>query len=97
MDASDDLVPGRVRCSPRVLIQHLDDEAVLLDLRTDSYFSLNEVAARFWQLLADDEDLDACLARLTAEYEIDEATLRSDIEALVEELLAAGLLVHDGT
>jgi hypothetical protein len=84
---------ARIRRSPQVLSQVVEGETVLLDLASEHYFVLeNAVGTRFWHLLDEHEDVEETIAVLLHEFEVDETTLRADIEALVSELRAAGLL-----
>ena len=42
---------SRIRPSDEVLFQELQDESVLLDLKSGVYFGLDIVGTRIWQLL----------------------------------------------
>ncbi len=75
-----------------VILQELGDEIVLANLETGVYFALNEVAARTWTLLRDAPSIDAVIASLLEEYEIDEATLRADVQALLQQFEEHGLM-----
>jgi Coenzyme PQQ synthesis protein D (PqqD) len=87
------VTPPVITRNPDVLHQEVEGELVLLDLGTDTTFALNEVGARFWELLGEHDDLDAVVAALLEEFDVHEATLRADLEALVEELRADGLVI----
>lgn len=84
---------GRITPAPHVLFQEVDGETVLLDLKAERYFSLDEVGTRFWELSAEHAEPDAVVARLLGEFSVEETTLRADLGALVEQLHAAGLIV----
>ncbi|HEX8074274.1 MAG TPA: PqqD family protein [Thermoleophilaceae bacterium] len=88
-------MPGKVCISPDVLFQEFDGETVLLDRRTSVYFELDEVGTRAWQLLAENESLEPIVATLLTEYAVDEATLRRDLQALIDQLSARGLVQVD--
>ena len=78
-----------------VLFQKLDRDAVLLNLKTEQYYSLDGVGTRIWQLLGETGSLEGTVRRMLAEYTVDETTVRADIMALAEKLAARGLLVEE--
>jgi hypothetical protein len=84
----------RVGLAPGVLFRDLGDESVLLNLDNDRYYGLDDVGTRMWQLLAELGAVDAVVARLLEEYagQVDEPTLRRDLEELIATLVAAGLV-----
>jgi hypothetical protein len=86
---------GSYRLAEGVLFQKLDRDAVLLNLRTEQYYSLDAVGTRVWQLLGETRSLEATIQKLLAEYAVDEATLRGDVLALAAKLTARGLLVEE--
>jgi hypothetical protein len=75
-----------------VIWGELADETVLLNLDTGVYFSLDGVGARFWKLLSQGLAENAMLKQLEDEYEVEAAALRIDIDSLVRELAAEGLI-----
>ena len=80
-----------------VLAQELNSEIVLLDMDSESYYSLNPVGSRMWQLLTESGNLEGVIQQLLQVFLIDETTLRQDVTALVEELVEEGLLIKDVT
>ena len=78
--------------NPRVICKQLDGEAVLLDLDTETYFGLNETAARFWTLLAAGNAPRRALETMGEEYDAPGEVLRSDLEELLDELERLGLM-----
>ena len=88
------MLDRHVKPSPDALFREIGGECVLLDLRSGSYFGLNEVGTRIWKLLAGGADLATVLDALVADYEAPEDRLRADLARLVDELVACGLLVE---
>lgn len=82
----------RVEIAPGVVYREVGGEAVLLDLDSQRYFTLDVVGTRMWALLAEHGSLDEARHRLLAEYEVDAATLARDLDELVERLAAEGLV-----
>jgi hypothetical protein len=85
-------LPRRVSPIPEVLFQDVGDEAVLLNLQTEHYFSLNDVGTRMWQLLSEHGETATVLARLSDAYDIDVDTLRQDLAELIAKLHKAALV-----
>jgi Coenzyme PQQ synthesis protein D (PqqD) len=82
-----------VKPAPQVLFQEVEGELVLLDMQGERYYTLDDVGTRCWQLLAEQGDIDKVVAAMLTEFDVDEATLRSDLDALIAKLSAAGLVV----
>ena len=70
----------------------LDDEAVILDFRSGTYYGLNEVGARVWQLIEQPRTLDELVRTICAEYEVDPGPCREDLIGLLRNLEQAGLI-----
>jgi hypothetical protein len=81
------------KVSTEVMTAHLEGEAVLLHLGTKAYFKLNDTAAEIWKGLEAGESNDALVARLTAAFDVDAATARTETERVVGELTTKGLLL----
>lgn len=74
----------------------IDGEAIIIDLSTGMYFSLDRVGGRIWDLLASQVSLAGILERLLDEYEVDAEVAREDLENLATQLLAENLIVPAG-
>ena len=86
------MLPPTVHVSPSALFQLIEGEAVILDLASSSYFGLDNVGARFWQLLQLDPDVAAACNQLLREYDVEAARLEHDIGRLIQQLAQAGLV-----
>jgi phosphoribosylformylglycinamidine (FGAM) synthase PurS component len=82
----------KISAAPNVMAQDLAGESVLLDLTSEQYFGLDDVGTRMWQLLTEKDSIQTALDILQGEYDVDSAQLQQDVETLVEELLANGLV-----
>jgi hypothetical protein len=85
-------LPQSVTISPDVLLQELNGESVLLDLKTERYYGLDDIGTRMWQLLDSNSHVEAACSRLLQEYEVDETTLKDDLAELIDKLAEAGLI-----
>ncbi len=82
----------KVTISKEVLSQEVDEESVLLDMKSESYFGLDEVGTRIWQLLKNGSDLQNVFEILLAEYEVGEDELKKDLQEYIAQLVDAGLI-----
>lgn len=81
------------RPAPDVIFRDLEGEAVLLDLASGRYFGLNPVGTRIWLLLDAGSTVDAVVAAIAEEFEADPGEVARDVDELVTELAARGLVV----
>ena len=84
----------RVVVPDGVLISHLQEESVLLNLESERYFGLDDVGTRFLTVLTSSESIDAAYETLRQEYDVDPQALRADLRELVEKLVEQGLLIR---
>lgn len=84
-----------VRATEDVVFRELDGEAVLLNLATGTYFGLDSVGTRIWQLLEHLHRLDAVRDALVAEYDVEVPAAEADLINLVDRLAAHGLVAID--
>jgi ornithine carbamoyltransferase len=86
----------RVVVPPETMINVIGGESVILNIKTERYFGLDEVGTDMWAALAKGESVQSAYESLLSEYEVDAELLRNDLMALVEKLVAAGLIeVHE--
>ena len=78
--------------SQEVLSQEVNGETVLLDLDGESYFGLNEVGTRIWQLIQSGQTVAETLKTLSDEYDVSREQLETDVSELLDKLSEAGLV-----
>jgi hypothetical protein len=87
------LLEKQFRRPEGVLLQELPDgEAVILHVDTGTYLGLNSVGFDIWNTINASESVQAAFESLLARYEVDAVQLLNDVETLVQEMLANGLL-----
>jgi hypothetical protein len=84
----------RVTVPDGVLISHLQEEAVILNLESERYFGLDDVGTRFLTVLTSSESIEAAYETLRQEYDVNPQALRDDLHELVEKLIDQGLLIR---
>jgi len=75
-----------------IMFQTFDDEAVLLDIRTQEHFSLNPIASLFIQSIQEHKSTKASIENILNEYEVTQEALETDLKHLVEELIKHKLI-----
>lgn len=85
----------KLTISEEALSQEVNGETVILDLQSESYFGLDEVGTRIWQLLQEEKDLQKVYNTLLQEYDVEAEQLEQDLIELIDKLIEAGLAVAD--
>ena len=84
----------RVTVPDDVLISQLQEESVILNLDSERYYGLDDVGTRFLSALTTSDSIETAFDLLRNEYDVDPQVLRSDLLALVENLVDQGLLIR---
>lgn len=75
-----------------VVLNRVDDEAMVLDTKSGRYYGLNEVATQMLEgLLAGRSQADV-VAGIAARYEADAARIATDLDRLLADLRERGLV-----
>jgi hypothetical protein len=82
----------RVIVPESVLIRELSGEAILLDLKSEMYFGLDEVGFRIWTVLTTSDSIGAAYGQLLTEYEAEPEQLREGLDELLGQCTEHGLL-----
>ena len=77
----------------KLLEERVDDEVVVYNRETDSYYTLNATATAVWDLSTGDHTLDEIVALLADEFATEVDTIRQDVADIVTEFTEAGLLL----
>jgi hypothetical protein len=64
----------------QVLAQKLDDEMVLLQLESETYFGLDDVGSTMWEHLTTADSIDSAYQALLDVYEVEPDQLRADLQ-----------------
>ena len=70
----------------------LAGEAAILNLQAGVYYGLDAVGARVWHLLQEPRTVQDIRETLLMEYEVEADRCERDLLALLQELVAAGLI-----
>ncbi|MGB3756627.1 MAG: PqqD family protein [Rivularia sp. (in: cyanobacteria)] len=93
MNQTTSILNQKLTISENTLSQELHGEIVILNMESESYYSLNPVGSKVWQLLNSKENVKAAIEQLLQIYLVDESTLHRDLTLLAEELTEEKLLI----
>ena len=83
----------RVEPDPDVVITELEGkEAVLLNLATKMYYTLNETGLRIWQMLSSGRTLGEISETLSGEFDVTPEKAKESVFNLIGELTAEKLV-----
>lgn len=83
----------KIKIPQSVFIQEIDDETVILDTKTQEYFSINEVGKNIWDMISKTSSLQKILDELVNIYEVPKEQLKNDMINFLEALNQKGLII----
>jgi hypothetical protein len=83
----------KVAIPTQVMVRQVGVETVILDLASGTYFGLDPVGARIWQLMGEGKTLAEICSMMLDEYEVERGQLETDVLRITGELLERGLVV----
>ncbi|MEO5839686.1 MAG: PqqD family protein [Acidimicrobiales bacterium] len=78
--------------SSAVVARGLRDQTLLMDMESERYLTLDAVASHIWSMLDGTQSVAHIAATIVDEYDAPAPTIRADIDALLTELFALGLV-----
>lgn len=82
----------RVTVPDHVVMERLENQAVLLNLSNEIYFALDDVSTVIWEHITKAPSIHAAVDQLADHFEVERARLEQDVAAYIEELVQHGLL-----
>jgi hypothetical protein len=76
----------------QVMARQVGDETVILDLGSGTYFGLDPVGARIWQLIGERMTLGEICDTMLDEYDVSREQLERDVLDLADKLLEQKLI-----
>lgn len=83
---------NRLRVPDEVAIRKIDNDTVLLNLQTGTYFGLDAVGSRLLELLEQNGELAAAHRAMLEEFDVAPEILEADLLRLSQEMSSKGLL-----
>jgi hypothetical protein len=83
----------RPRHSLNAAHQTVGEEAILINLNTGSYYSLNDTGTRFWELLDGQNTIADCARLIAIEYDVEADVVETDLLELATDFKQEGLII----
>ena len=77
----------KVTIPAQVMARTVGNETVILDLASGTYYGLDPVGARIWQLMTESQTLAQVCSVMLEEYEVTREDIERDVLMLVQTLL----------
>jgi Coenzyme PQQ synthesis protein D (PqqD) len=77
---------------PHVLAEDVAEDVMLYDTDNETFISLNSTAGDVWRLASGEFTFQEIVDRLASSYQVQAADISDEVAAIVDELVAAGLL-----
>ena len=82
----------KVTISTQVMARVVGDETVILDLANGTYYGLDPVGARIWQMMSEGQMLVQICEVMLSEYDVTRENIERDVAALGQTLLDKNLV-----
>ena len=82
----------KITVSPQAVARQVGDETVILHFGSGTYFGLDSVGARIWQLMGEGKTLAEICEVMLDEHDVSREDLERDTMILIQDLLARDLV-----
>lgn len=90
---TDPLSPGEsIVATEACLASAVDDEQVILDTDTGTYYGLNPVGSYLWTLLEEAHTVEELVSKTATEFDVSKGECRTDVRSFLAEMHEAGLV-----
>lgn len=73
--------------------EKVGDEAIVINLSTGAYYSLNDTGTIFWELIDGRRTIADCAREIAYEYEVEASLVEDDLLELAVEFKQEGLVI----
>ena len=77
---------SKIRVKEPIVSRTIQDEEMILDIKTGTYFGLNEAGTDFWRELRKSSSLQKALQAVALKYDLDPESVEKDFIPLLESL-----------
>jgi hypothetical protein len=86
------MLTEKITISSQAVARDVGEETVILHLGNGTYYGLDAVGARFWQLMREGKSLGEICDAVLDEYEVSREDLERDMTVLIKDLVTQDLI-----
>ena len=83
---------ARVSIPDEILVRRIEDESIILNLNNENYYGLDATGTRMWSVLTSSGSIQETFETLRTQYDVNDATLKSDMVDFVGQLAEQGII-----
>lgn len=80
--------------SPNVIFENIDDEVVVIDLNSGSYYSLIDAAADIWEMISDSMSSKSIVSALACKYDAKDTEIQAAYDSFIQKIILEGLVIE---
>lgn len=77
---------NKIVINRKIVWREVDGEAVILNVDSSHYYTLNETGTRIWKMLKSGDSVSDIAALLSDEYGVSESKVKNDVNKLIDSL-----------
>ena len=82
-----------LKANPEIIYSPIDDEVVMMNIDSGAYFGLDNIASVIWHKMDAPISYANVIESLLDEYDVDVATCKSEVSALIDKMIEEELVV----
>lgn len=83
----------QIQRDPSQVFTEVDGEIIMLNVKKEAYYSLNETGSLIWKESENKISFDALVEKLTDIFEVPAEQCRKEVEPFLHELVTAGVIL----
>jgi len=83
---------GTYKISSSLMLQIIDDEALLMDTNTQQFYELNEGGVVLWKIMKEHNSFNDVIDDMLEAYEVSKEQVQQDLEVFISYLIKHDLL-----
>lgn len=88
-------IKSKCKVAPEILSSKIDEEVVLMSIETGTYYSLDPIGSRIWELLSKEpETIPELVDQLMEEYDVEVERCITDVQVFIDDMASKKLVTE---